>query len=51
MCTSGAGHGPILEDSGVRPSYKAMDSVGMELPSYRGGPQNVNTQKRLGFMW
>ena len=51
----GGGHGPIFEGKGgVRPSYLAMDSTAVQLPSYQSKqkPQVVlNTQKRIGFTW
>jgi hypothetical protein len=51
---SGAGHGPMLRDTGVRPSFKSKDLYGVELPSYGEGigqKYKGNTQKRLGFIW
>ena len=51
----GGGHGPIFEGKGgVRPSFLAMDSTGVQLPSYQSKHKpNVmlNTQKRIGFTW
>lgn len=51
----GGGHGPIFEGKGgVRPSFLAMDSTGIELPSYQSKHKSavmLNTQKRIGFTW
>ncbi len=53
--TLGGGHGPMLTDTGVRPSYLAMEAFAVELPSYAAGTKkkkaHPNTQKRLGFIW
>jgi hypothetical protein len=51
---SGGGHGPIFDGKGgVRPSYMAMDSTGVQLPSYHSKSKGVllDTQKRIGFTW
>ena len=45
----------MLSDSGVRPSYLAMEAFAVELPSYTSNTSkkkvHANTQKRLGFIW
>lgn len=52
----GGGRGPVLVDrGGLRPSYQANDTTGVQLPFYnsRGSKYN-NFQKskgRLGFTW
>lgn len=51
----GGGHGPIFDGKGgVRPSFLAMDSTGVQLPSYQSKHKPkvmLNTQKRIGFTW
>ncbi|XP_006867086.1 PREDICTED: coiled-coil domain-containing protein 173 [Chrysochloris asiatica] len=52
----GGGHGPMFMDrGGIRPSYKANDVMGVQLPFYNSqGSKYTNFQKskgRLGFTW
>lgn len=51
---TGGGKGPVFTGkAGVRPSYQAMDSTAVELPSYqpKAPPTPANTQNRMGFTW
>ena len=49
---TGGGHGPVYcGNGGMRPSYKVMDSTGVELPTYNPKPVHKDTQKRMGFTW
>ena len=52
----GGGRGPVLVDrGGLRPSYQANDTTGVQLPFYNSwGSKYNNFQKskgRLGFTW
>ncbi|XP_003800904.1 coiled-coil domain-containing protein 173 [Otolemur garnettii] len=52
----GGGHGPVLVNrGGLRPSYQATDTTGVQLPFYNSkGSKYNNFQKskgRLGFTW
>ena len=50
---TGGGHGPVLLEADLRPSYQATDEQGVELPSYSHykSDQRTRTQQRMGFNW
>uniref|UniRef100_A0A8C4N484 Cilia and flagella associated protein 210 n=2 Tax=Equus asinus TaxID=9793 RepID=A0A8C4N484_EQUAS len=52
----GGGRGPVFVDrGGVRPSYQANDTTGVQLPFYNSQGSKYNnfqkSKKRLGFTW
>ncbi|XP_046513731.1 cilia- and flagella- associated protein 210 [Equus quagga] len=52
----GGGRGPVFVDrGGVRPSYQASDTTGVQLPFYNSQGSKYNnfqkSKKRLGFTW
>jgi len=56
----GGGSGPVFEGKGgIRPSYMVTDKTGKQMPHYQRDSteetkqniQNVQTKKRLGFVW
>ncbi len=55
---SGGGHGPVMSDTGLCPSYQVLDETAIELPSYsqnkmedKTKTKKSRTQQRLGFNW
>lgn len=52
----GGGRGPVLVDrGGLRPSYQAKDTTGVQLPFYNSQGSKYNnfqkSRRRLGFTW
>ncbi|OWK00123.1 hypothetical protein Celaphus_00015793, partial [Cervus elaphus hippelaphus] len=52
----GGGRGPVLVDrGGLRPSYQAKDTTGVQLPFYNSQGSKYNnfqkSKRRLGFTW